>query len=119
MENSVVSNTKIKEWTNPKGEKVPIYKVEFADFTFAESFGKEIPVGTLLTDLIIEDGQYGRKVKMKPTGSAGGGFKKQTPNNAAFCMAYSKDLVVAGKIPIDQMSKYAELMYSWIESKTK
>lgn len=114
METTVKSCTKVKEWNGK-----PIYSVEFSDGTKGNSFGAEIPVGTAKTELTITPKEgYPDDVKMKKAnGFAGGGGKKA--NNAAFAMAYAKDLVIAGKIELKDLSGYADKIYSWIESKNK
>lgn len=115
MENvTVKSCTKVKEWNGK-----PIYSVEFSDGTKGNSFGAEIPVGTAKSDLQItpKDG-YPDDVKMKKAGFAGGGGAKKV-NNAAFAMSYAKDLVIAGKIELKDLSTYADKIHTWIESKSK
>jgi hypothetical protein len=112
--------TKAKEWDNGKGQKVPIYKVELTDGTTGESFGKEIPVGTSSSEITIEEGQYGKKFKWAaPSKNGFGGGMSKKPNNAAFAIAYAKDLVIADKVKIDQLIATADKIFNWIESKNK
>lgn len=54
------------------------------------------------------------KIKIIPAQKPFGGNK---PNPAAFAMSYAKDLVVADKIVLGDISKYADLIYNWIKSK--
>lgn len=116
---TVASCLKIKDWTSKEGQTKPIYEVRLSNGTTGESFAQEIPVGTPIDQLKVEDTQYGKKIKwIKPNDN--GGFKaKQRGSNEAFAMAYAKDLAVAGKIALDQMSAYAEMMFNWMESKKK
>lgn len=94
-----------------------VYKVGLSDGRFGESFATQIPNGTPVEDIQIDETQWGLKFKLiKKNGFAGGGKKA---NNAAFAMAYAKDLVIADKIKFDQLIPAADKIYSWIESKNK
>ena len=115
---TVVSCTKSKEWKSPKtNQMVPIYAVGLSDGRGGESFGKEIPVGTPVSELIIEDtGQYGLKIKLKNAGGfQGGGFKRS--GNESFALSYAKDLVVAGKVDLKNILPTADKFYAWLEGK--
>lgn len=112
MQITVTSCEKVKD-VNGK----PIYKVGLSDGRYGESFANTIPVGTPADDLQIEESQWGLKIKKKSTGGAGGGRPAAKPNNAAFSMAYAKDLVVADKVKIEQLIATAEKIYNWIQSK--
>jgi hypothetical protein len=88
-----------------------------------EKNSPKLAPGTELT-YTIEGGQYGNKIKAmsSPNGSggfAGGGKKGPDPKlqHAAFAMSYTKDLVVADKIKIDQMKEYFEKIHSAMASK--
>jgi hypothetical protein len=115
---SVIQCTKAKDWTNPKtGQTVPIYQIGLSDGRRGQSFGKEIPIGTPVSELIIEDkGQYGLGFKLK---SAGGGFqgKKYETHNETFALSYAKDLVVGGKVDIKNILSTADKLYAWLEGK--
>ena len=115
---SVISCSKSKEWKSPKtGQNVPIYAIGLSDGRGGESFGKEIPVGTPVSELIIEDtGQYGLKFKLKNAGGFGGGFK-QRGGNESFALSYAKDLVVAGKVDLKNILPTADKFYAWLEGK--
>ena|SRR3990167_8945220 len=114
----VTACVKLKDWTNKEGKAIPIYKVSLSDFTEGESFGKEIPVGTPVESLEITEGQYGKKIKLKSSGGGGGfGGGKQRSGNESFALSYSKDLVVAGKVTIEQIIPVADKLYQWLESK--
>lgn len=113
---TVITCTKAKEWTNQKGEKVPIYSVGLSDGRGGQSFGKEIPIGTPVSDLEITDkGQYGLDFKFKKTGGWVPG--KQRGGNESFALSYSKDLVCAGKVDIKQILPTADKLYAWLEGK--
>ena len=45
----------------------------------------------------------------------GGGGKKQS-NNASFALSYSKDLVIAGKVSIEQILETANKLNNWLNS---
>ena len=51
--------------------------------------------------------------KTTPTGKwqSGGDGK-----NAGVCMSYAKDLAVAGRIQVDQLTTVAETMFNWVEA---
>lgn len=109
---------KEKGWTNPEGKEVDIYKVTFTDGTEGEIMAKQIPLGTPLSEVTVTPGTYGNKLKYnKPNGF--GGAAKVRAGNESFAMSYSKDLCVAGKIDIKDLSTYAEKIYQWLESKKK
>ena len=112
MTTTVKSCTKVKEWNGK-----PIYSVEFSDGTKGNSFGTEIPVGTAKTDLQITPKEgYPDDVKLPKKNGFGGGMPRKA-NNAAFAMAYAKDLVVAGKVEMKDLLPSADKIYQWIESK--
>ena len=114
---TVISCTKVKDWTNQKGEKVPIYQVGLSDGRGGQSFGKEIPIGTPMSELVITDkGQYGLDFKMK--GTVGGfGGAKQRAGNESFALSYSKDIVCAGKTDLKNLLPLADKIYAWLEGK--
>ncbi len=57
------------------------------------------------------DGQY-PKIKTVQSGSWGGG--KKTGSNASFALSYSKDLVVADKVGIEQILIMADKFNKWL-----
>jgi len=52
---TVVKCEKLKDWTGKDGKLVPIYSIGLSDGRGGESFGKEIPVGTPVSELILEN----------------------------------------------------------------
>jgi hypothetical protein len=116
---TVTKCEKVKDWTSQKtGQTVPIYAIGFSDGQGGQSFGKLIPVGTPVSDLILEPGEYGLKVKMKSAAPSGGGFGKGSRGgNESFALSYSKDLVVAGKVDLKLILPMADKFYAWLESK--
>jgi len=121
---TVISCTKVRDWTKD-GKSVPIYSVALSDGQGGESFGKEIPVGTPVSELVLESSSYGLKIKWnKPGAPSGGGYNKQRSGNESFACAYSKDLAVAyinqGKtVEPQKVIEWAEIIYDWLESKKK
>lgn len=121
---SVISCTKVRDWTKD-GKSVPIYSVALSDGQGGESFGKEIPVGTPMSELVLESGQYGLKIKWNKPGASGGfGGGRQRSGNESFSLAYAKDyavaLIGAGKeCSADMTLKLADKFYEWLESKKK
>lgn len=125
---TVQSCTLLRNWKNPKdanAKEVPIYSVMLTDGQGGESFGKEIPVGTAVSELVLESGQYGLKIKWnKPVASGGFGGGKRQGGNESFALAYAKDIAVAhiekGKeFKASDVVTVAETFYNWMESKKK
>jgi hypothetical protein len=111
--NTVTACTKKKMWQDKQ-----IYTITLSDGTTGDSFS-DIAPGTPDTDLTIEDGQYGKKIKLnKKNGFAGGGMRAKA-GNESFALSYSKDLVVAGKVDIKDILPVADKLYNWLESKKK
>ena len=73
------------------------------------------PVGTEVEYETYKQGNY-PKIKFQYGGGGAGfqGKKGEPKSNSAFAMSYAKDLVVAGSIPLDQLSTYAEKMLTWM-----
>jgi len=118
---TVISCTKVRDWTKD-GKSVPIYSVAFSDGQGGESFGKEIPVGTPMSDLTIEASQYGNKVKLKNQGGGYSGGGGRRSGNESFALSYAKDYAVAkvgnGKeFKGEDILKLADLFYNWLEKK--
>ncbi len=116
MSATVTECIKTKDYSKD-GKTTPIYKVTLSDGTTGESFGTLIPTGTADADLDIQDGQYGKKIKLKSKGF--GGFAAKAKGNESFALSYAKDLVVADKVKIDQIIPTAEKLFNWLESKRK
>ena len=54
----------------------------------------------------------------KPTAQAqGGGSQSNGDKNRSFAMSYAKDLVVAGRVPIDELRAKANVILEWLEGK--
>lgn len=120
---TVISCTKVRDWTKD-GKSVPIYSVALSDGQGGESFGKEIPVGTPMSELVLEQSSYGLKIKWNKPGTSGGGFGggRQRSGNESFALAYAKDYAVAkvanGKeFKGEDILKLADLFYGWLEKK--
>lgn len=119
---TVISCTKVRDWTKD-GKSVPIYSVALSDGQGGESFGKEIPVGTPMSELQLETSQYGLKIKWnKPGASNGFSGGRQRSGNESFALSYAKDYAVAkvgsGKeFKGDDILKLADLFYNWLEKK--
>lgn len=114
---TVIGCTKVRDWEKD-GKKVPIYSVALSDGQGGESFGKEIPVGTPMSELVLEQSSYGLKIKWNKPGASGGGFTgRQRSGNESFALSYSKDIVCAGKTDIKNLLTLADKMYEWLEKK--
>lgn len=119
---TVISCTKVRGWTKD-GKSVPIYSVALSDGQGGESFGKEIPVGTPVSELVLEQTSYGLKIKWNKPGSGGGGFSaRQRSGNESFALSYAKDLAVSyvnkgTNIEPEKVIAWAEKFYDWLEKK--
>jgi len=116
---TVISCTKVRDWTSPKdGKQVPIYSVALSDGQGGESFGKEIPVGTPISELVLESSQYGLKIKWNKPGASGGfSVGGRRSGNESFALSYAKDVVIGGKTDIKNLFALADKMYEWLEKK--
>lgn len=109
----------ISEWAGPNGT-VYYHEVEFdngdkGQIGTKEKLPPKIAVGAELTYTIENTGK-GNKIKpVQPSGGFQGGGKKAVIDPKvqmiSFAMAYTKDLVVAGKVELSNMSKYFEIIY--------
>jgi len=110
---TVIKCEKIKEWNGK-----PIYSIGTSDGQGGESFAREIPIGTPVSELVFEpNGNYPTKVKWNKPNQQGGGGSRMRSGNESFALSYSKDLVVAGKVDIKQILETADKLYTWLESK--
>ncbi len=121
---SVITCIKARDWQKD-GKSVPIYTIGFSDGQGGESFGKEIPIGTSMSECTIEDnGQYAKKVKWNKPGATGGFKGGNRGGNESFALSYAKDIAVAhinhGKeFKATDVVKVAEEFYTWLETKKK
>lgn len=121
---TVLSCTKVRDWISPKdGKQVPIYSVALSDGQGGESFGKDIPVGTPMSEIVITaNPPYGNKIQWnKPGGQSFGGGRPRS-GNESFALSYAKDYAVAkvtnGKeFKGEDILKLADLFYNWLERK--
>lgn len=116
---TVLSCTKVRDWINKEGKPVPIYSVALSDGQGGESFGKEIPTGTPMSELTITaNPPYGNKITWNKPGSGGSGFSgRQRTGNESFALSYAKDVVCAGKTDLKNIFDLADKMYLWLEKK--
>lgn len=54
------------------------------------------------------------KIKPAQTGSYSGGYKKSNGGNTSFGVSYCKDLIIAGKLPIDQWESASEKIINFM-----
>lgn len=129
MENKTAKITRttfISEWANPQGGQVYYHEIELSNGDKGQIGSKEktpekLNPGNELT-YTIEATTRGNKIKAVTAGFTPGGFNKKPPIDPkvqmiGFAMAYTKDLVVAGKVPLESMSKYFDLIYTAMVSK--
>ncbi len=74
---------------------------------------------TKVEDSYAKDGSYKFKWASENKGWSGGGRQPENPKirNVSFAMAYSKDLVVAGKVEMNALLSTAELMLEWMNKR--
>ena len=109
---TVVKCEKVKEWNGK-----PIYGIGLSDGRGGESF-QLIPVGTPVTELSIEQSNYGLKIRLnKPPQSGGTGYGQKRSGNESFALSYAKDVVIGGKADIKNLFALADKMYDWLEAK--
>jgi hypothetical protein len=84
---TVTKCTKLRDWTKD-GKSVPIYEIQISDGQVGESFGKEIPTGTPLDQLSLENGQYGLKIKWTKPNKTSGFSGRKSSGNEYFSIAY-------------------------------
>lgn len=124
MEGKVVSiadvNVSAKGWATTRVETT-----EHEGSFFIGKEGTPVPfkVGDTIQYEYKNDPQYGGKIELiKQQNGFGGGKKGFTPEPfehkcAGYAAAYSKDLVVAGKIDIKDIATYADKFYNWMITK--
>lgn len=113
MSESVIKCEKTKEWNGK-----PIYTIHLSDGRGGESFAREIPVGTPVSELeITPNGNYPNKIKWNKPGGGGNAFGGKRSGNESFALSYSKDVVCAGKTDIKNIFELADKMYEWLEKK--
>lgn len=119
---TVTGCTKVRDWTKD-GKSVPIYSVVLSNGQTGESFGKEIPIGTPITDLeITPNGNYAPKIKLKGATNSGVGYGGKRSGNESFALSYAKDLGVAyvskgTNIDPNKICAWADIFYNWLENK--
>jgi hypothetical protein len=115
----------VSEWTNPQGGQVYYHTIELDNGDSGQIGSKEkMPVklnpGSELT-YTIEATSRGNKIKAvtQNQGSPFKGRQSVDPKTQmiSFAMAYTKDLVVAGKVPLETMSSYFDKIYTVMISK--
>ena len=119
----IIESKFIKEWTGDKGtvyyHDIKLDNGDHGQIGTKERLPDKIAVGQELT-YTIEEGQYGSRIKAVQQ-SSGGGFRgrQQEPKiqMISFAMAYTKDLVVAGKVDLKNMSQYFDIIYQAMISK--
>lgn len=110
----------VSEWTNPKGEPVYYHTIDLVNGDSGQIGSKEkmpakLNPGSELT-YTIESTTRGNKIKavvpnnFKP----GGGGRPVADPRASFigyAASYSKDLVIGGKIQIDNMNAFSDAIF--------
>lgn len=113
----------IKEWTGDKGtvfyHELKLDNGDHGQIGSKERLPDKIAVGQELT-YTIEESSYGNKIKAVTEGKQQWAGRKQPEPKIqmiSFAMAYTKDLVVGGKVELKDMSKYFDLIYTAMISK--
>lgn len=115
----------VSEWSNPQGGQVYYHEIELdngdkGQIGSKEKMPEKLNPGNELT-YTIEATSRGNKIKAVSAQGFSVGSKKFSVDPKtqmiSFAMAYTKDLVVAGKVPLDNMSSYFEKIYNAMISK--
>jgi hypothetical protein len=115
-----------REWASPNGtiyyHTIELENGDSGSIGSKEKYPSKLAPGKELTYEIIPDGEYQGvpKYKIKPIsekqtyGSGGGGAKATSPTSVrTMCLAYAKDLAVAGLIHVDEILVQATTFYKW------
>lgn len=112
------------EWTTQEGNTLYNFKVSYNGTeaiycSKSKDQQKFVKGATIDVDEVVANTKNGgTMVKVKPWYEPKSkGVKSYTPIKASFSLSYAKDLVVADKIELKDLSKYADLMYDWLMSK--
>lgn len=113
----------ISEWANPNGGQVYYHEIELDNGDKGQIGSKEkmpakLNPGNELT-YTIESTSKGNKIKAVMQQGFPGKKAIVDPKvqMVSFAMAYTKDLVVAGKVPLESMSSYFDKIYNAMTSK--
>ena len=111
------------EWTG-NGNTVYYHDIELdngdkGSIGSKEKMPSKLNPGSELTYTI--DGNKIKAVNSQPSGGfGGGGFAKKVDPKVqiiGFAMSYTKDLIVAGKVPLNELDKYFNHVHSLMSSK--
>jgi hypothetical protein len=115
-----------QEWKGDKGSvfyhDIELDNGDKGSIGAKEQMPSKLNPGQELT-YTIEAGQHGNKIKAVAAAGGGGGFgggrKGPEPKTQiiGFAMSYTKDLIVAGKISMDQLAVNFEKIYNLMASK--
>lgn len=119
----IKSSKFLKEWQGEKGiiyyHEIELENGDHGQIGTKERLPDKLAVGQELT-YTIESSSYGNKIKaVSQSGGFRGGKPQRDPKEQmiSFAMAYSRDLVVAGKIELGQMNQYFDKIYEAMISK--
>lgn len=110
----------VSEWTNPQGGQVYYHTIELDNGDSGQIGSKEkmpskLNPGSELT-YTIESTARGNKIKavMPPNTFKGGGRPAVEPKvqMISFAMSYCKDLIVGGKVPMNDLEKEFNRIYN-------
>lgn len=121
----ITRTTFISEWNNPQGGQVYYHEIELSNGDKGQIGSKErmptkLDPGNEIT-YTIESTSRGNKIKAVTQNFVPNASKKPQIDPKvqmiSFAMAYCKDLVVAGKVPLENMGKYFDIIYNAMISK--
>ncbi len=120
----IKSSKFLKEWQGEKGiiyyHEIELDNGDHGQIGTKERLPDKLNVGQELT-YTIESSSYGNKIKAVSAGS-GSGFRGGKPQRdpkeqmISFATAYTKDLIVAGKIDIKDLEPAVKRMYQVMKS---
>lgn len=122
-----------REWAGQNGtvyfHTITLENGDTGSIGTKEKLPAKLAVGQELTYEISQDGEYNGvpKYKIKAisatqySGGGGGGYKAKTSTPVqirTMCLAYAKDLAVAGKILPNELFDQAEKMVEWVNKES-
>lgn len=115
----IVRTVFVSDWISPQGGQVYYHEIELDNGDRGQIGSKEkmpakLNPGQELT-YTIESSSRGNKIKavtQTPQFAGKRAMPEPKVQMISFAMAYTKDLVVAGKVPLDNMSKYFDKIYT-------
>lgn len=132
MKSSVIKScTFQREWQSTNGtlyfHHIQLENGDVGDIAAKNINPDNLQPGKELTYTIEQSGEYQgipkyriKSISNKPYTGGGGGGKASSPQSQrSMCLAFSKDLAVAGKIEVKDILNMADLFVNWVNQESK